>query len=255
MPCRIVSTGARQTGDQARSPAPHHDTACAGTAPPSPARRMFLTGSASAAGLLLAGCAIRPPRQQGPTAEELTERNAAMMYRAMPEEPFPIPAVDLKKVDARYYRATVPDPTGAPPGTVYVDTANFYLYLVQENGMARRYGVGLGRAGFAWSGRARIAWKKEWPTWTPPDEMIARQPELAPYSAKNGGMAPGLGNPLGARALYIFEGKVDTLYRIHGTAEAWSIGRAVSSGCVRLLNQDVIDLYDRVPPDTPIIVA
>ncbi|PLX37328.1 MAG: L,D-transpeptidase [Hyphomicrobiales bacterium] len=177
------------------------------------------------------------------------------MYRAMPDELFPLPAVDLRKVPERYYRAHVPDPTGEAPGTLYVDTANFYLYLVEENGMARRYGVGLGRAGFAWSGRARIAWKQKWPKWTPPDEMIERSPELEKYSVRNGGMPPGLGNPLGARALYIFEGRVDTLYRIHGTNEPGSIGRAVSSGCVRLLNQDVVDLYDRVRNGSSIVVV
>lgn len=114
-----------------------------------------------------------------------------------------------------------------------------------------RYGVGIGRAGFDWGGRARIATKKAWPTWTPPAEMIARQPDLEKY---RDGMSPGLDNPLGARALYIFEGNRDTLYRLHGTAETWSIGKAVSSGCVRLLQQDVIDLYNRVPDGTPIIV-
>ena len=115
-----------------------------------------------------------------------------------------------------------------------------------------RYGVGLGRQGFEWSGRARIAWKRPWPTWTPPAEMIERQPELEEYRH---GMEPGLDNPLGARALYIFEGNVDTLYRLHGTNEVWSIGKAVSSGCVRLLNQDAIDLYDRVASGSPILVV
>ncbi len=118
-----------------------------------------------------------------------------------------------------------------------------------------RYGVGLGRAGFEWSGRGKIQWKQRWPKWTPPSEMIARQPELEKYSAENGGMPPGLANPLGARALYIFEDGQDTLYRVHGSPEASSIGRAVSSGCVRLLNQDIIDLYDRVPSGSPIVVV
>ena len=114
-----------------------------------------------------------------------------------------------------------------------------------------RYGVGLGREGFGWDGRARIPFKRAWPTWTPPAEMIAREPELEKY---RDGMEPGLDNPLGARALYLFEGRVDTLYRLHGTQEAYSIGRAVSSGCVRLLNQDIIDLYDRVPNGTEVVV-
>ena len=117
-----------------------------------------------------------------------------------------------------------------------------------------RYGVGLGRAGFEWSGRARVAYKKKWPTWTPPDTMIRRRPELEKYSVRNGGMKPGLDNPLGARALYIFQGNVDTLYRLHGTNQPESIGKAVSSGCVRLVNQDVIDLYNRTRNGSRILV-
>ncbi|EAV45195.1 hypothetical protein SIAM614_17759 [Roseibium aggregatum IAM 12614] len=176
------------------------------------------------------------------------------MYRAMPEEQFPIPAPDLKKVPERYYRKQVDYPTSEKVGTLVVDTSNYYLYLVQENGKAMRYGVGLGRAGFEWSGRARIARKAAWPKWTPPEEMIQRQPELEKWSWRNGGMPPGIENPLGARALYIFQGNKDTLYRIHGTAEYWTIGSAVSSGCVRLINQDVIDLYSRVPDGSQIVV-
>jgi lipoprotein-anchoring transpeptidase ErfK/SrfK len=130
-----------------------------------------------------------------------------------------------------------------------------FLYLVRENGRALRYGVGIGRDGFAWSGRAIVQWKQEWPKWTPPASMIARQPELERWSAANGGMPPGLDNPLGARALYIFQNGVDTLYRVHGSPEYKSIGKAVSSGCVRLINQDVCDLYDRVPTRTPILVV
>jgi len=126
------------------------------------------------------------------------------------------------------------------------------LYDVREGGQALRYGIGIGRTGFAWSGRALIAWKRPWPTWTPPAEMIEREPALEEWRE---GMPPGLHNPLGARALYIFKDGADTLYRLHGTTEEWSIGRAVSSGCVRLLNQDVIDLYSRVPANTPIVVA
>ena len=118
-------------------------------------------------------------------------------------------------------------------------------------GKAMRYGIGVGRAGFAWKGSARVAAKKPWPTWTPPKEMIEREPELEKYAK---GMPPGLENPLGARALYIFQNGRDTLYRVHGSREAHTIGRAVSSGCIRLLNQDVIDLYDRVKPGAKIVV-
>lgn len=117
-----------------------------------------------------------------------------------------------------------------------------------------RYGIGVGRQGFAWSGDATIALKRQWPRWKAPTSMIARRPDLEPYSVANGGMAPGLNNPLGARALYLFKNGVDTLYRIHGTPEARSIGQAVSSGCIRMLNHDVIDLYGRVPIGAKVVV-
>jgi lipoprotein-anchoring transpeptidase ErfK/SrfK len=213
-------------------------------------RRTFVLGGMSLTGLALAGCATNPDAEG-----MVSNRSALSMYDALPDEKFPIPAVDLNQVDPIYYRTEVKDPTGEQPGTILVDTKTFYLYLVGENNRAMRYGVGLGRAGFEWAGRGRIAWKRQWPTWTPPASMIERQPELEQYSAANGGMSPGLGNPLGARALYIFQGGKDTLYRLHGTAEAYSIGKAVSSGCVRLLNQDVIDLYQRVPSGSQIMVV
>lgn len=204
---------------------------------------------------LLAGCSTVPSVQPEIKVEEPpVDASLALMYRAMPEERFPLPAVDLSKVPRKFYRKQVDDPTGEAVGTIVVDTRSFYLYLVQPGGKAMRYGVGIGRAGFAWSGRAQVLWKQVWPKWTPPEEMIARQPELARWSAANGGQPPSLTNPLGARALYIFEGNVDTLYRIHGSPEWSTIGKAVSSGCVRMINQDVIDLYERVPTRTPIVV-
>lgn len=173
------------------------------------------------------------------------------MYAAIPDELFPIPAVDVQLMPPEYWRQIVDDPTGERPGTIVVDTPNRFLYLVREGGKALRYGVGVGREGFSWAGEGRIAWKRKWPTWTPPAEMITREPELEKY---RNGMAPRLDNPLGARALYIFEGNRDTLYRLHGTNEPQSIGKAVSSGCIRLINQDIIDLYDRVPVGTRIVV-
>lgn len=177
------------------------------------------------------------------------------IYGEMVDEGYVIPAVPIEKVDPRFYRQVVADPTGEPPGTIVVDTSAHFLYLVQRGGLARRYGVGLGRAGFEWSGRATIEWKQKWPKWFPPADMIAREPRLAKYSAENGGMEPGIQNPLGARALYLFQNGKDTLYRIHGSPEWWSIGKSVSSGCVRLMNQDIIDLYDRVPDGTPVWVT
>ena len=220
---------------------------------PKPDRRRFIIGSSSLALTTLAGCSTNTPLIKLPPKLSL-KKSYEQMYGPMPSERFPIPAVKLDKVPSKYYRHQVKYITSEPAGTVVVDTRNFYLYLVQNDGLAMRYGVGLGREGFAWSGRARIGWKQSWPKWTPPDEMIARKPELEKYSAKNGGMPPGLSNPLGARALYIFQGNKDTLYRIHGSPEYWSIGKAVSSGCVRMINQDIIDLYDRVPTKSNIIV-
>lgn len=185
------------------------------------------------------------------------------MYGPVLDEGYEIPGIPEDRIDARFLRQIVPDPTGEEPGTIVVDTANHYLYHVRPYRRAMRYGVGLGRAGFEWAGRAEIEWKQRWPRWFPPDEMIDREPHLEDYRAEYdrttgewlGGQAPGLRNPLGARALYIYEDGVDTLYRIHGSPEWWSIGRSVSSGCVRMINQDVIHLYDRVDPGSPIVVT
>ena len=148
----------------------------------------------------------------------------------------PVPGGDLK---IRYMRQLVDDPTGQPAGTVVVDPKNRFLYLVQEGGKALRYGVGVGKEGMAWSGTANVAMKREWPRWTPTKDMIAREPDKYVKWAR--GMEGGTQNPLGARALYLFKNGKDTLYRIHGTNEPWSIGQAMSSGCIRMMNQDVID--------------
>lgn len=153
-----------------------------------------------------------------------------------------------------FRRQVVPFRTAEQPGTIIIDGNQHFLYLVQPGGQAIRYGIGVGREGFAWSGRAIVAYKRKWPRWTPPDEMVARQPKLAPYSIANGGMPPRIKNPLGARALYIHKDGKDTLYRIHGSPEAHSIGKAVSSGCIRLLNQDVVYLYDQVRDGSTIVV-
>lgn len=229
-------------------------------------RRFLALGSAAAA--TLAGCAApqtteRFMSETAPVYRAPENRNSGLvrasplydsMYGPKLDEPYPLPAIPYQEIDPAFLRQEVADPTGERPGTLVVDTGQRFLYLVRENGRAMRYGVGIGRDGFAWSGRAVVQWKQKWPKWTPPAEMIARQPELEPYSAANGGMAPGLGNPLGARALYIFQNGEDTLYRLHGSPEYKSIGKAVSSGCVRLINQDICDLYDRVPTRTPILV-
>ena len=221
-------------------------------------RRGFLslaaTGAASAA---LSACTTAGGGRYNyqPEPPQIDYGNYVTMYGPVYDEGFEVPAVPIDKIDRRFLRQVVPGPTGERAGTIIVDTSSHFLYLVLGNGQAMRYGVGLGRAGFEWAGRANVQWKQKWPKWTPPAEMIARQPELEKYSVDNGGMPPGLDNPLGARALYIFQGDEDTLYRIHGSPEWFSIGKSVSSGCVRLMNQDIIDLYDRVPGKAPIVVT
>ena len=145
---------------------------------------------------------------------------------------------------ANLRRQTIEYPTTEPKGTVIVDTKNTYLYLVLGNGQAMRYGIGVGREGFTWSGRERITKMAEWPDWRPPAEMLARDPDLPDF------VPGGLKNPLGARALYLG----DTLYRIHGTNDPSSIGTFKSSGCIRMLNGDVMDLYQRVSVGTQVVV-
>ncbi len=226
-------------------------------------RRGFLA-VLSAAGLSTAGLAGCSPTIRGRPAplpgvsRRLTgapdDAELSVMYGPVSDGGFLIPAVPYEQIDPRYYRQRVDDPTGEAPGTVVVDTPSRLLYVVEPGGTAMRYGVGIGRDGFSWQGDGVIHWRQTWPRWKPPNEMVARQPQLAKYSIENGGMEPGLKNPLGARALYIFQNGEDTLYRLHGNPDWTSIGKAVSSGCVRLLNQDIIDLYSRVPAKAKIVV-
>ena len=157
-------------------------------------------------------------------------------------------AAPRRTVDPAFLPALVSDPTGETPGTIVVDTGARYLYYVLPEGKAQRYGVGVGREGFGWSGRVAVGRKAEWPTWTPPAEMRKRQPYL-PVSMKGGP-----NNPLGARALYLYDGGRDTLFRIHGSNEPWTIGHAVSSGCIRMRNEDVIELYSRASVGTRVLV-
>ena len=173
-------------------------------------------------------------------------------YAAIADEPFPVEAIDPRDLKARNVRQVVDYPTREPPGTLVVDPYKRFLYLVMEGGKAMRYGVGVGKAGFEFAGEATVARKASWPRWTPTADMIRRDPGR--YGRWAGGMAGGERNPLGARALYLFKDGKDTLYRIHGTTEPWSIGEAVSSGCIRMLNQDVIDLHRRVPTGSRVVV-
>ena len=195
----------------------------------------------------LGGCATTAkPVKKGPDPLHVA------MYGPHPEERFPLPAMDISRVNPKYFRQLVAYQTAEPVGTIVIDTQNRFLYLVQDAGMAMRYGIGVGKAGLEFEGAARIGRKAEWPRWTPTPNMIKREPERNLKWA--GGMEPGLTNPLGPRALYLYQGGNDTLFRIHGTSEPWSIGKAVSSGCIRLFNQDIIDLYGRVPSGSRVVV-
>lgn len=160
------------------------------------------------------------------------------------DEPGVVPNAADEQLSPQFRRQLVLYRSTEPPGTIIVQTAERFLYVVQPGGRAIRYGIGVGREGFQWQGLQHITRKQEWPDWTPPAEMIARQPYLPRF------MAGGPGNPMGARALYLGE----TVYRIHGTNQPRTIGTAVSSGCFRLVNGDVIDLYDRIPVGTKVII-
>ncbi len=156
------------------------------------------------------------------------------------------------KLDPAYVPQSVRFPERYAPGTLVVDPRNHFLYLVEGRGRARRYGVGVGRAGLAFRGKATIQRKAEWPRWTPTQNMIRREPQKYRRYAK--GVPGGIYNPLGARALYLYRNGRDTYYRIHGTTEPKSIGRSVSNGCIRMINDHVVDLYDRVPIGTEVVV-
>src|SRR5438552_3771865 len=162
-----------------------------------------------------------------------------------------------RQADPTFARKIVTYAPPVPPGTIIIDQGSHFLYLVQGCGQAIRYGVGVGGEGFGWSGSATIHSKQEWPDWYPPAEMLQRKPEVREHMTQlqSGlGMRGGPENPLGARALYLWQGNKDTLYRIHGTFEPWTIGTSVSSGCIRMINQDVIDLYRRVEPGAKVVV-
>ena len=181
--------------------------------------------------LLVASLSLAPPP-------------ALAQSRDVGDQPGHVPNPQDEQLDPKWRRTVVFYRTAEPPGTIIVHTSERYLYVVQPGGRALRYGIGVGREGFQWQGLLKITRKQEWPDWTPPAEMIERQPSLPRW------MAGGAGNPLGARALYLGT----TVYRIHGTNQPHTIGSAVSSGCFRLTNPDVTDLYDRIPVGTKVVV-
>lgn len=202
--------------------------------------------------LALAGCTTTTMPSTAVTRPLERQQTASASYTAETNERFPVPEIDPSKINPRNLRKQMDYRTPYPPGTIVVDTKNRFVYLVQEGGKALRYGVGVGREGLAFTGTANVAWKQEWPRWTPTPDMIKRDPKR--YARWADGMEGGPQNPLGARALYLFKDGKDTLFRIHGTNEPQSIGHAVSSGCIRMMNQDVIDLYRRVPSGSKVVV-
>jgi lipoprotein-anchoring transpeptidase ErfK/SrfK len=189
------------------------------------------------------------------TRRKLLLGSAAAIAFAQPFEAFAHHSAKFKKtfkLDPKYVPQRVYFSMKYAPGTIVVDPRNHFLYLMERWGKARRYGVGVGKAGLAFRGNASVERKAEWPRWTPTKNMIRREPNK--YARYAGGVPGGLNNPLGARALYLYKGGRDTYYRIHGTTQPSSIGRSVSNGCIRMINDHVVDLYERVPLGTQVVV-
>lgn len=216
-------------------------------------RRALLAGSAAA----LTGCVKVPEIAPVPAAPGFVEATPELpdFYGEIITEDFYVPAVPEGVIPQKFWRQEVGNPFPQhAPGTLVVDPDAGFLHLIQSEQIALRYGAGTGAQGRAWNGNAVVQFTRKWPRWKAPDSLIERMPEYAPYSVENGGMDPGPGNPLGARALYLFDGGVDTLFRIHGACEPHYLGKAVSSGCIRLLDHDAIDLAQRVKHHAPVIV-
>jgi lipoprotein-anchoring transpeptidase ErfK/SrfK len=216
---------------------------------------LLICGAASAGPLVLAPAANPAPVQQaavqGPNLrggflEVLFGgfRAAVQPYYSTAPEPYGVEGSDPRNMDPRFLPQEVAYEGREAPGTIIINTPERMLYYVQGQGRAMRYGIGVGRPGFTWAGVHAVTSKREWPDWTPPDDMLKRRPDLPRH------MEGGPENPLGARAMYLGS----TLYRIHGSNEPWTIGTAVSSGCIRMRNEDVIDLYERVKVGTKVVV-
>jgi lipoprotein-anchoring transpeptidase ErfK/SrfK len=212
-------------------------------------RRSLMLGSVAFG---LAGCQSIVPDVTMPV-RPLANVPAGLlaMYGPLEDYGVSIESLDLSEVDLGVLRQVVDYTTDEAPGTIVVNTGERRLYLVLESGKALRYGIGVGKEGLAWSGRAVVGRRASWPRWRPTDSMIRRDPRNAEWA---GGMEGGLRNPLGARALYLYRNGRDTLYRLHGTNEPWSIGEAVSSGCIRLFNHDIIDLHGRIADGASVVV-
>ena len=179
---------------------------------------------------------------------QLAEPDESFYDGVVEDNGFAYRKTNLAKIEPRYRRQLVKYIHKEPPGSLVVDTKAHALYVTFENNTALRYGVGVGKEGFQWFGRAEVGRKAVWPAWTPPPEMLARRPDLPKH------MKGGPENPLGPRAHYLYRNGKDLIYRIHGTTEPWTIGTDVSSGCIRMLNEDVIDLYQRTPVGTRVLV-
>ena len=199
----------------------------------------------------LAACVPDPSATGAGLATPPVGKTDDAAYVARKDGAFNIPAIPLEKLPTQYRRQSVAFQTDEAPGTIIINPGARYLHFVTGKNKAIRYGIAVGRAGFEWSGVANVTDRKQWPTWTPPPEMIARKPELAKFEKGQPGSPT---NPLGARALYLTSNGVDYGYRIHGTPEWQSIGSNASSGCIRMINQDVIDLFSRVPAGAKVIV-
>ncbi|WP_346898891.1 L,D-transpeptidase [uncultured Roseibium sp.] len=213
-------------------------------------RRALLGGGLAMMAVPLSGCYSVGLHDQPDLPDESFDYASA--YAAWPDGDYTWPAINYKSFDRKFWRQVVDYKSHEKPGTIIVDPYNNFLYWTLSRKKALRYGIGVGRSGFAWSGEALIRVKREHPIWRPPQEMIARKPSLGRYWEK--GMEPGLRNPLGARAMDLWQGSRDTLFRIHGTNKPSSIGTKASSGCIRMWQQDVIDLFSRVPLRTKVIV-
>lgn len=198
------------------------------------------------AGAPLAGCQMRSAELNPAVASDADYDR--WYIGSIKDDPFDIPLVDRRLMDADLNRRTVAYAGGQRPGTIIVDIDERRLYLVGADGTATRYGVGVGRQGFSWRGVASVGRKAKWPAWSPTTTMVSLK------IASAGNREAGVDNPLGARALYLYKGSQDTMFRIHGTNEPWSIGEQVSSGCIRMLNEDVVDLYDKVPVGATVLV-
>ncbi|MDB5655687.1 MAG: L,D-transpeptidase [Tardiphaga sp.] len=195
----------------------------------------------------LAGCASNGGLSSGGFAG-----GASAKYAELNDGGHDLPAIDVSTIDPEMLRQQVDYRTKEPAGTIVVDTAARHLYLVEGGGRAMRYGIGVGKAGLAFAGTAVIKRKAEWPHWSPTENMMNREP--ARYRHMASGLPGGIDNPLGPRAMYLYQGDRDTMFRIHGTTEPETIGHAVSSGCIRLMDQDIIDLYNRVKVGSRVVV-